>query len=121
MVDLALEGGAILTDDVRLVLRVGSVRGITWTRTVMPQLPRWRRDRFDTHLCTGLREESPRTSSYRSVILQDKLGQSKATTHGIERNHCGQRHWCGHGKRQSIHLSKSYAIVDLTVALFARF
>ena len=61
------------------------------------------------------------TLSYRSVILQDKLGQSKATAHGIERNHCRQRHWCGHGKRQSIHLSKSYAMVELTVALFARF
>jgi insertion element IS1 protein InsB len=33
--------------------------------------------------------------TYASVIPQDKLVQSKATTHAIERNHCRQRHWFG--------------------------
>jgi insertion element IS1 protein InsB len=32
-------------------------------------------------------------ATYASVIPQDKLVQSNATTHDIERNHCRQRHW----------------------------
>ena len=45
----------------------------------------------------------------------------KAKTDGIERNHCQQRHWFGRFKRRSIIVSKSKAMVDLTMALFARF
>jgi len=60
-------------------------------------------------------------ATYASVIPQDKLVQSKATTHAIERNHCRQRHWFGHFKRKSIIVSKSKEMVDLTMALFARF
>ena len=56
-----------------------------------------------------------------SVIPQDKLLQSKATTHEIARNHCRQRHWFGRFKRQSILVSKSQERVDLTMALFAKF
>jgi insertion element IS1 protein InsB len=59
--------------------------------------------------------------TYASVIPQDKLGQSKTTTHDIERNHCRQRHWFGRFKRKSIIVSKSTEMVDLTMALFARF
>jgi insertion element IS1 protein InsB len=40
--------------------------------------------------------------TYASVIPQDKLVQSKATTHAIERYHCRQRHWFGRFKRKSI-------------------
>jgi insertion element IS1 protein InsB len=47
--------------------------------------------------------------------------QSKATTHSIERNHGRQRHWFGRFKRKSIIVSKSKEMVDLTMALFARF
>jgi insertion element IS1 protein InsB len=46
---------------------------------------------------------------------------SKARTDGIERNHCRQRHWFGRFKRKSIMVSKARAMVDLTMALFARF
>lgn len=46
---------------------------------------------------------------------------SKARTEGIERNHCRQRHWCGRCKRKSSIISKSKDMVDLTMALFARF
>jgi len=46
---------------------------------------------------------------------------SKARTHGIERNHCRQCHWFGRVKRRSIVVSKSKEMVDLTMALFARF
>jgi IS1 family transposase len=60
-------------------------------------------------------------ATYASVIPQDKLVQSKATTHDIERNHCRQRHWCGRFTRTSIIISKSKEMVDLTMALFARF
>ncbi len=60
-------------------------------------------------------------ATYASVIPQDKLMQSKATTHAIERNHCRQRHWFGRFKRKSIIISKSKEMVDLTMALFARF
>jgi insertion element IS1 protein InsB len=60
-------------------------------------------------------------ATYASVIPQDKLVQRKATTHDIERNHCRQRHWFGRFKRKSIIVSKSKEMVDLTVALFAKF
>jgi len=60
-------------------------------------------------------------ATYASVIPADKLVQSQATTHAIERNHCRQRHWFGRFKRQSIIISKSQEMVDLTMALFAKF
>jgi hypothetical protein len=60
-------------------------------------------------------------AAYASVIPQDQLVQSKTTTHDIERNHCRQRHWFGRFKRQSIMVSKSTEMVDLTMALFAKF
>ncbi len=58
---------------------------------------------------------------YRSVIPREKLVQTKAETHGIERNNCRMRHWFGRFKRKSIIVSKSVEMVNLTVALFARF
>ena len=60
-------------------------------------------------------------ATYASVIPQAKLVQSKATTQEIERNHCRQRHWFGRFKRKSIIVSKSTEMVDLTMALFAKF
>jgi insertion element IS1 protein InsB len=56
-----------------------------------------------------------------SVIPQDTLVQSKATTHEIERHHGCQRHWFGRSKRKSIIVSKAQEMVDLTMALFAQF
>ena len=47
--------------------------------------------------------------------------QSTATTHEIERHHGRQRHWFGRFKCKSIIVSKSTEMVDLTMALFARF
>jgi insertion element IS1 protein InsB len=46
---------------------------------------------------------------------------SKARTDGIERNHSRQRHWFGRYKRKSSMVSKAKDVVDLTMALFARF
>lgn len=60
-------------------------------------------------------------ASYASVIRKNTLVQSKATTHDIERNHCRQRHWFGRFKRRTIIVSKSKEMVDLTMALFAKF
>jgi insertion element IS1 protein InsB len=60
-------------------------------------------------------------ATYASVIPQDKLVQSQATTHAIERNYCRQRHWFGRFKRKSIIVSKSKEMVHLTIALFAKF
>jgi len=58
---------------------------------------------------------------YAAIIPPDKLVQSKTTTHDIERHHCRQRHWFGRFKRKSIIVSKSEEMVDLTMALFAKF
>ena len=59
--------------------------------------------------------------TYAAVIPAEKLVMSKAETHGIGRNHCRQRHWFGRFKRGSIIVSRAKAMVDLTMALFARF
>jgi len=60
-------------------------------------------------------------AAYASILPQDQLVQSKTTTHDIERHHGRQRHWFGRVKRQSIMVSKSAEMVDLTMALFAKF
>ena len=59
--------------------------------------------------------------SYAAVIPAEKLIMSKARTDGSERNHCWQRHWFGRFKRKSIIVSNAKEMVDLTMALFARF
>ena len=58
---------------------------------------------------------------YSSVIPREKLVQTKAETHAIERNNCRMRHWFGRFKRKSIIVSKRLEMVNLTVVLFARF
>ena len=58
---------------------------------------------------------------YASVIPQERLVQTKAETHAIERNNCRMRHGFGRFKRKTIIVSKSLEMVNLTVALFARF
>jgi insertion element IS1 protein InsB len=58
---------------------------------------------------------------YAAVIPSERLVMSKAHTDAIERNHCRQRHWFGRFKRRSIIVSKSKDMVNLTLALFARF
>ena len=60
-------------------------------------------------------------SVYASVFPAERLVMSKARTDGIERIHCRQRHWFGRFKRKSIIISKSKEMVDLTMALSARF
>ena len=58
---------------------------------------------------------------YGCVIPREKWVQTKAETHGIERNNCRMRHWFGRFKRKSIIVSKSLEMVNITIALFASF
>ena len=58
---------------------------------------------------------------YAAVLPSERLVMSKAHTDGIERNHCRQRHWFGRFKRRSMIISRAKEMVDLTMALFARF
>src|SRR5215210_683227 len=42
-------------------------------------------------------------------------------THGIERDNARQRHWLARFRRRSIVVSKAKRMVDVSIALFARF
>ena len=78
---------------------------------MMQRLQKWEIDTF----CTDYWEV------YNKVINKDKLLQTKKETVGIERNNGLQRHWFARFHRKSIVVSKSVSMVDLTMALFARF
>ena len=56
-----------------------------------------------------------------AIIPPDQLVQRKATPHPLARHHGRQRHGFGRCKRQSIMVSQSQEMVELTMALFARF
>jgi insertion element IS1 protein InsB len=58
-------------------------------------------------------------ATYASVIPQDTLVQSHATTREIERHRGRQRHGFGRFTRKSMMVSQSKARVDLTMARFA--
>ncbi len=58
---------------------------------------------------------------YETILPASKHVQTKAETHRIERNNGFMRHWFGRFKRKSIIVSKSVEMVNLTIALFARF
>ena len=58
---------------------------------------------------------------YAAVFPSERLVISKAHTDGIERNHCRQRPWFGRFKRRSMIISRAKEMVDLTMALFAKF
>ena len=45
----------------------------------------------------------------------------KEETHGIERDNARQRHWLARFRRRSIVVSKAKRMVDVSIALFARF
>jgi insertion element IS1 protein InsB len=58
---------------------------------------------------------------YAAVIPPERLVMSTARPDGIERHHGRPRHWFGRFKRKSIIVSKAKDMVELTMALFARF
>jgi len=59
--------------------------------------------------------------AYVELIPLELLVQTKAQTHGVERNNFRQRHWCGRFRRKTCMVSRSLCMIDLTVFLFARF
>ena len=58
---------------------------------------------------------------YQEVIDEDRLFQGKTQTYYLEQNNGRQRHWYARFRRKSIVVSKTLEMVDLTMALFARF
>jgi insertion element IS1 protein InsB len=54
-------------------------------------------------------------------ISENDLFQGKSGAVAIERNNGSQRHWFARFRRKSIVVSKSLYMVELTMALFARF
>ena len=58
---------------------------------------------------------------YSTEIPENGLLQGKSRIIALERNNCRQRHWFARFKRKSLVVSKSLRMVDLTMALFARF
>jgi IS1 family transposase len=60
-------------------------------------------------------------AAYAKEIPEANLVQGKQGTVSIERNNARQRHWFARFKRKSLVVSKSLRMVDLTMALFARF
>lgn len=58
---------------------------------------------------------------YAETIPEEKLFQSKSQTIYSEQNNGRQRHWFARFRRKSIVVSKSMEMIDLTMALFARF
>jgi len=58
---------------------------------------------------------------YPTEIAENDLLQGKSGTVALERNNSRQRHWFARFKRKSLVVSKSLHMVDLTMALFARF
>ena len=58
---------------------------------------------------------------YATLIPVGKIYQGKDKTHGIERNNGRQRHWFARFRRKSIAVSRAKRMVDVTMALFARF
>ena len=58
---------------------------------------------------------------YAELIPSDRLMQTKAETHGTERNNGQMRHWFAKVRRGTCVVSKSVEMVDLTIALFAHF
>jgi len=58
-------------------------------------------------------------NAYACEIEDERLIQSKALTHGIERNNGQQRHWFARFRRKSIVVTKSMEMLNLTLKLFA--
>jgi insertion element IS1 protein InsB len=59
--------------------------------------------------------------AYAELIPHELLVQTKAQTHGVERNNFRQRHWFGRFRRKTCVVSRCKQMVDLTMSLFARF
>src|SRR4051812_12914443 len=58
---------------------------------------------------------------YGVLLPVGQLHTGKEETHGIERDNARQRHWLARFRRRSIVVSKAQRMVDVSIALFARF
>jgi insertion element IS1 protein InsB len=58
---------------------------------------------------------------YDVLLPVGQLHTGKDETHGIERDKARQRHWLARFRRRSIVVSKAQRMVDVSIALFARF
>ena len=58
---------------------------------------------------------------YDVLLSVGQLYTGKNETHGIERDNARQRHWLARFRRRSIVVSKAKRMVDVSIALFARF
>ena len=58
---------------------------------------------------------------YDVLLPVGQLHTGKEETHGIARDNARQRHWLARFRRRSIVVSKAKRIVDVSLALFARF
>src|SRR3982751_1294901 len=58
---------------------------------------------------------------YGVLLPVGQLSTGKEETHGIERDNARQRHWLARFRRRSIVVSKAKRMVDVSIALFARF
>ena len=60
-------------------------------------------------------------AAYNALIPTGRLYVGKDETHEIERDNARQRHWLARFRRRSIVVSKTVRMVDVSIALFARF
>ncbi len=58
---------------------------------------------------------------YDVLLPVGQLHTGKAETHSIERDNARQRHWLARLRRRSIVVSIAKRMVDVSIALFARF
>ena len=58
---------------------------------------------------------------YDVLLPVGQLHTGQAQTHSIERDNARQRHWLARFRRRSIVVSKAKRMVDVSIALFARF
>jgi insertion element IS1 protein InsB len=58
---------------------------------------------------------------YDALLPVGQLHAGKAETHGIERDNARQRQWLARFRPRSIVVSKARRMVDVSIALFARF
>ena len=58
---------------------------------------------------------------YGVLLPVGQLHTGKNETHSIERDNARQRHWLARFRRRSIVVSKTKRMVDVSMALFARF
>jgi IS1 family transposase len=59
--------------------------------------------------------------TYAELIPQELLTQTKAETHGVERDNFRQRHWFARFHRKTCVVSHSQQMVDLTMSVYAKF